>query len=334
MNNKKAFKKLILDDFLWTYQEEPHRTRRREIIKAHPDVIKLCGYEPLTKYIICFVVIFQIISAYLLRNEKWVSIKFLLYTYFFGATANQNLFLAIHELSHNLVFKNTKFNQYFSIFANLPIGVPYSASFKPYHLLHHKYLGEDGTDTDLPTKLEAILLNNVLGKAFFCTFQLLFYALRPILLKRMPLTFLHISNFLFQLLFDIILVRLAGSGALFYLILSSFLAGSLHPCAGHFISEHFSLVKNTDEALDTFSYYGILNILTYNVGYHNEHHDFPFIPWTRLPKLNIIANEFYRNLPCHTSWIYVLWQFITDNRVGLWCRIKRKKALTQKLQQK
>ncbi|KAG5440679.1 hypothetical protein PCK2_000267, partial [Pneumocystis canis] len=207
---------------------------------------------------------------YLLRNEKWLSIRFLLYTYFFGATANQNLFLAIHELSHNLVFKNTKFNQYFSIFANFPIGVPYSALFKPYHLLHHKYLGEDGTDTDLPTKLEAILFNNVLGKAFFCTFQLLFYALRPILLKQLPFTFFHISNLLLQLLFDIILIRLAGIGALFYLILSSFLAGSLHPCAGHFISEHFSLVKDPDEAVDTFSYYGILNILTYNVAQENS----------------------------------------------------------------
>lgn len=26
------------DDFLWTYTEEPHRTRRMAIIKAHPEV--------------------------------------------------------------------------------------------------------------------------------------------------------------------------------------------------------------------------------------------------------------------------------------------------------
>ncbi|EMR11018.1 hypothetical protein PNEG_00618 [Pneumocystis murina B123] len=321
-------KKNNLNDFLWTFQEEPHKTRRKEIIKAHPEVIKLCGHEPLTKYIICTVVLFQLVSAYLLRNENWMSLKFLLYVYFFGATANHNIFLSIHELSHNLVFKNAKLNQYFSIFANLPIGLPYSASFKPYHLLHHKYLGEDGTDTDLPTKLEVILFNNVLGKAFFCTFQIFFYSLRPIFLKRLPFTSLHIYNLLIQLLFDIILIRLAGSGALFYLIFSSFLAGSLHPCAGHFIAEHFSIIKNTNETIDTYSYYGILNILTYNVGYHNEHHDFPFIPWSRLPKLNNIANEFYRNIPYHTSWIYVMWQFITDDRVGLWCRIKRRNKLT------
>lgn len=32
---------------------------------------------------------------------------------------------------------------------------------------HHKHLGEDGIDVDLPTHLELLCLNNVLGKTFF-----------------------------------------------------------------------------------------------------------------------------------------------------------------------
>jgi sphingolipid delta-4 desaturase len=44
---------------------------------------------------------------------------------------------------------------------------PCLTSVEGYHLEHHKYLGEDGIDTDLPTRLEVILLNNVFGKVFF-----------------------------------------------------------------------------------------------------------------------------------------------------------------------
>lgn len=39
--------------------------------------------------------------------------------------------------------------------------------FKKYHMEHHRALGVDGVDTDLPTRLELMVLKNVAGKAFF-----------------------------------------------------------------------------------------------------------------------------------------------------------------------
>jgi len=66
-----------------------------------------------------------------------------------------------------------------------------------------------------------------------------------------------------------------------------------------------------------------LNYLTYNVGYHNEHHDFPNIPGYLLPKLKKIAPDYYDNLPCHYSWIKVLIDFICDPELGPKSRIRR-----------
>lgn len=93
-------------------------------------VTKLCGPEPLTKWVVLGVVSFQFLLAHLLRDTSFFSWKFWLTAYVFGATCNQNLFLAIHEISHNLAFRSPTANRLFAIVANLPIAVPYSASFR------------------------------------------------------------------------------------------------------------------------------------------------------------------------------------------------------------
>jgi len=74
---------------------------------------------------------------------------------------------------------------------------------------------------------------------------------------------------------------------------------------------------------ETCSYYGPLNWVTFNVGYHVEHHDFPSIPGSRLPMLSKIAPEFYLNLNYHTSWTKVLWRYITDPKIGPSARVRR-----------
>ncbi|KAL9084772.1 MAG: hypothetical protein Q9159_005057 [Coniocarpon cinnabarinum] len=325
-------------DFFWTYTEEPHRTRRNAIIKAHPEVTKLCGPERLTKYVVALVVGIQLLTAYLLRSTPVFSWTFLIAAYVVGGTSNANLFLAIHEISHNLGFRSPNANRALAMIANLPVGIPYYASFRPYHLTHHKSLGVDGLDVDLPTTFEAVFLDSVGGKAFFCTFQIFFYALRPMFVLQLPITNIHLINIAVQVAFDTALVQALGWRPLAYLIVSSFMAGSLHPSAAHFIAEHYIFSQHqqptkpaTPETAkapppETFSYYGPLNVLCYNVGLHNEHHDFPAIPWTRLGKLHDIAHEFYDELPSHKSWVYVIWQFICDENVGLWCRLKRKEG--------
>ena len=100
--------------------------------------------------------------------------------------------------------------------------------------------------------------------SFFRTFQILFYALRPTFVRSQCLTRWHLLNILAQLVFDLALVATFGTRPLIYLIMSSFFAGSLHPCAGHFIAEHY-LWDGMEQ--ETYSYYGPLNVLAYNVSF-------------------------------------------------------------------
>jgi len=124
-------------DFLWLMTEEPHRTRRMAIMKAHPEVTKLMGHEPLTKYVVFLVVLLQISLAILLRQTSPLSFTFISCAYVIGGTANHNLFLAIHEITHNLAFKGIIPNKLFcyfcqpshwhSLFCSLQ-GLPYRPS--------------------------------------------------------------------------------------------------------------------------------------------------------------------------------------------------------------
>jgi len=138
------------------------------------------------------------------------------------------------------------------------------------------------------------------------------HGIRPFLKSPRPLTQWEVINFICQLIFDIIIFLVFGFKPLAYLVLGTFFGLGCHPLAGHFISEHYLFQGNQA----THSYYGPLNFVLFNVGYHVEHHDFPYIPYSRLPQVRQIADEFYKDLPYHTSWFKVLFQFIWHDNMG------------------
>ena len=280
------------------------------------------GPDPHFKYIVSAMVIFQIISCYLIGNSQLSYPWILFISYFLGGVINHSLTLAIHDTSHNVVFGNyyPNANRLFGIWANLPIGIPMSIAFKKYHIEHHRYQGTDLYDTDLATDWEGRFFHSTGMKIIWLFLQPLFYALRPALVRPKPPTRLEILNYVVQIIFDVFIVYFCGVKALVYMIAGTLLCMGLHPMAAHFIAEHYMF----DRGYETYSYYGPWNYLTFNVGYHMEHHDFPYIPGSRLPEVKRIASEFYDNLPQHHSWLKVFWVFLFNHDMGPYARVKRR----------
>jgi sphingolipid delta-4 desaturase len=303
--------------FSWSEAEEPHAERRRQLLQRYPRIKELYGPCWRTKYVCTALVLAQLGLAYSLRDAAWWLI--LLVAYAVGGVMNQALLLAIHELSHNLAFRKPWHNRAFAMFVNLPVGVPVAETFRYYHLLHHVHQGNARLDTDLPTELEGRMLQSAPTKLVWLAFQGLAYGLRPLFMHPKKPSATEALNLVLQVAFNIAIFYFWGGKALAYLPISSLIVMGLHPIAGHYISEHYVF----REGQETYSYYGPLNALAFNVGYHNEHHDFPYIAGSRLGELRRMAPEFYDTLYIHTSWTATLWHFVTRPSLGGFSRIKR-----------
>ena len=306
-----------LDQFVHTIAPEPHRERGRTLFRTHPEAKALTGPNPASFLVILFVVGLQTGIAFLLRGQPWWVV--LIAAYAVGAFANHVLFVLIHECAHNLVFRSATANIVAGIVTDLPNVVPSSVSFRIYHTKHHVYMGDYRFDADIPTLWEARLVgNSSFRKAVWLFFFPVFQGLRPLRLPDIkfatPWTFVSIVA---AIAYDAAIVFFFGPIALLYLGASFFFSVGFHPLGARWIQEHY-LVAPPQE---TYSYYGPLNAIQLNIGYHNEHHDAPTVAWNRLPDLKRLAPELYDSLYAHTSWSRLFWRFLSDKNLSAWSRV-------------
>ena len=308
-------------DFVYSQASEPHRIRTKEILKQYPDLRNLIGKNPNTIFAIIGLVAFQLVLAWLLRDQSW----WLIFgaAYLLGAFADHALFVMIHECAHQLLFKSRAANRWAGIFANMPQIFPSSISFERYHIKHHSFQGVHELDADLPNKWEAKLINNsFLGKALWLLFYPLFQVFRLSRLREIQTFDIWIvTNLLVQVAFTAAIYYFMGWPALAYLLLSFSFSVGLHPLGARWVQEHY-LTHSVEQ--ETYSYYGGLNTVAFNVGFHNEHHDFPSIPWNKLPEIKKTAPQYYETLFYHKSWTKLFFRFLFDKEISLFNRILRK----------
>jgi sphingolipid 4-desaturase/C4-monooxygenase len=304
-------------DFYRSTTDEPHVGRRKAILKAHPEIEELFVPDSRPVPYVILLVFAQLVAAYLTKYMSWP--VYFIVAYAFGGTITHSLSLMNHELSHGNLFKSKKMNEYFAMFCNTGMGIPSATTFKRYHMEHHQFQGVEGKDVDVAMSWEGRFFTTPFFKFFYLILMPLSYAGRPSIINPKSLNSTELTNYAITLFTNALVYKFCGAAGLWYLVASTLLGHGLHPMSGHFIGEHYIYT----EGQETYSYYGPLNLLSWNVGYHNEHHDFPRVPGWRLPEVKRIAPEFYDNLASYSSWTGVLYRFVMDDSISPFSRVMR-----------
>jgi sphingolipid 4-desaturase/C4-monooxygenase len=308
--------------FVLTSEPNSHLERGRQILRAHPEVKQyLKPYPPSALYILG-VVGMQLAMAWLVGDASWWVV--VLAAYVVGAFASHALFVLIHDAGHNLIVKRSKANRIWGIVCNVGQGVPTAMSFRVFHHLHHSRLDEYDWDADLAFDWEARLVGGSAWKKAIWLFLFpIIEMIRPMRVERSFVDGWIFLNIAVIVAVDFLVWWFCGFAGVAYLVLSTYFGVGFHLVGARWIQEHYTFVPGQE----TYSYYGPLNWIAFNIGYHNEHHDLVRVPWVHLPKVKALAPEFYDGLHAHRSWARVLQRFFFDPSMTLYSRITRQRSI-------
>lgn len=306
--------------FLVADAPDPSPRRAREILAAHPEVRALLRPTAISFVCLLLLLVAQLALAAALRDAAWWQV--LLAAYTAGTVLTTGLFSMIHEASHGAMFRRRLANRLAAHLGNLGVALPAAESFMRYHGEHHAHLGDLRRDVSIPTAAEARWVGNgALRKLAWLAAYPVVYPLR--FLSRSDTRVLDspwmIANLALVLSFDLVLLAAFGLKTLVYLLLGYLFAFGLHPFSALTMQEH----GHARAGQESYSYYGPGNLVTFNAGYHLEHHDFPTIPWLRRGRLRRVAPEFYRDQYVHPSWFGLVLAFLRDPDWHLWRRTVR-----------
>lgn len=299
---------------------ELHVQRQKQILADHPEIRFLYGTDYRTQFYAYLCIISQFTLAWLSSNSYTLAI---LFGMTFGPYINAGVLCFMHEATHMLIFKNPSYNRLLSIATNVAMMVPISEIFRQHHNKHHRNLGNDEFDVDVPTDYEIDLVgNSSLRKALWLMFNMIILPARSMMRLPVEVDKYLILNWVVCIGFGILSFFYSRSSFVF-LVLSLLNSQGLHPANTRQVQRHIyngdETMRTTEERPTTYSYYGFNNWFTLNVGYHVEHHDFNRIPWSRLPELRRIAGPKWYPNECayHGRGLNELLNFVTNPNISL-----------------
>ncbi|KAK1862560.1 hypothetical protein I4F81_005128 [Pyropia yezoensis] len=326
----------------------PHAARRRAILASYPAVAALATpYSPTAALTVVLVAAQLGLAVTLPRVLPTWAV--LVAAYAGGAVVDFSLWAALHEATHELVFRSPLANRLVGLAANTPHLFPAATLFRHHHRLHHGALGRPGRDLDMPLPGEAAWVGGSPPRkaawlAAFAAVQAVRTAAaagaRPLPRAEWPWL---AANWAANGGVAAAVAAAGGWRAVAYLAVASVAAVGLHPVGARGIAEHYPVVAPSAAAPTrtaatlktatrtrttttttttsapaaatfqaTYSYYGRANGVGLNLGYHVEHHDFPGVPWVSLPAVRRAAAPHYDALFHYTSYTRLLWAFVTD----------------------
>jgi len=323
-------------------QSRRHNEMRKEALAAHPELSELSGTQPFTTLALPVLLAVHWSIAWLVSDQPlWV---IGLTAFLIGQLIYHSAASLIHETCHKLVFRDSAPKLAFDLGLEFILtSYGKQLTYQHQHVTsHHPFVGDYDNDYE-HEDLCALQARFAIGRTH-PVLQKLLTGL-TLFLHALPLGSVFIADKILPPLYakasgrpvrdpqprftgtsststemrpyivvsalsNIVMLLLLGPWALLYHIWSlSFFLGKLGISnLGQSLTEH----PGDDNVNPTRSCYGPINWLLFNTGYHNEHHSFPNVPWTRLPTLHRTAPEVF-HAEAERSYLGAWWEHVRQD---------------------